>query len=313
MGSLRDRLKSAVNLLRDLAPALGADGLPLSDAECDDDDLELPGHRHPSSLLDHDGLATSDQHLQQPERFIDVGMQTLPVPPKPEDELLRGRVVTPSPRLPGGEPPTAVFSMSSEATETITTTTVVPPSQLPPPPPTKKKTGKKKRSALANAANPHHMKNYVPSRLLSDAPASSLGSGHHTSSSGSPSSLGGPGGLLSLLFPPPTRFLSATPRHKSRRSGNGSEPAPLGATVSSDEYVCVFCDYALFYSPDENRRRRTVGKRKKLLARRRRAKERASRGVAGKGKTLAPISRTQDDEDDEEDLCDGEEEGGKCR
>lgn len=79
--------------------------------------------------------------------------------------------------------------------------------------------------------------------------------------------------IANLLFPPPTRFLSAQPRRS--RSSNAQ---PHADDPPSDEYLCVFCSYDLFYGTSDAKRK-IVEKRKKTLARRRRAKERAS-GVA---------------------------------
>ena len=77
--------------------------------------------------------------------------------------------------------------------------------------------------------------------------------------------------ISNLLFPPPTRFLSAQPRRYRSSQPSADEPP-------SEEYLCVYCDYDLFYGTNDAKRK-VVEKRKKTLARRRRAKERAS-GVA---------------------------------
>ncbi|KAG5641588.1 hypothetical protein DXG03_004689, partial [Asterophora parasitica] len=69
---------------------------------------------------------------------------------------------------------------------------------------------KKKRSALANASNPHHLRNYVPSRLPHSAPPSAGGD--------------------DLLSPLPLRFLSAT--SKKSRGGAGVQ-----LTNPADEWI----------------------------------------------------------------------------
>lgn len=104
----------------------------------------------------------------------------------------------------------------------------------------------------------------VPTRLLSEQPPSTTTN---------PASL-----LANLLFPPPIRFLSAQPARY--RSSNATPPGPDDPT--SEDYVCCFCDYELFYGSSAQSKK-AVEKRKKMLARRRRAKERAS-GVANGSK-----------------------------
>ncbi|CDZ98311.1 trna guanine-n1-methyltransferase [Phaffia rhodozyma] len=150
-----------------------------------------------------------------------------------------------------------------------------------PPASTKKKPGKKKRSALANAGNPHHMKNYVPTRLVSDQTV------NHVS--------GNAPFMSSLLFPTSSRFLAAKP-NRYRSSAYMTDEA------ASEEYICIFCDYSLFYGSTEASKK-AVAKRKKTLARRRRAKERAS-GVAN-GLAKKSVERVHDDDEDDWD-CDEE-------
>lgn len=154
-----------------------------------------------------------------------------------------------------------------------------------------KRSKKKKRSALANASNPHHLRNYVPSWL----PSSNSGSGPAGSGF-----LGGWGGaaLLSVtlaqaaqsfLGPPPLRFLTADRRRPGEpawEAQHGSalsipKPAP-GMAVIPDEWMCSFCEYDLFFG-SEGAFRRAVKARKKILRRRRRARERAARAANGQG------------------------------
>ncbi|KAL4259428.1 hypothetical protein AB1N83_010163 [Pleurotus pulmonarius] len=113
-----------------------------------------------------------------------------------------------------------------------------------------RKSKKKKRSALANASNPHHLRNYVPSRLPNAAPVVQNNS----------------------LSPLPLRFLAADiPRHK--------EKALVSSTA--DEWICALCEYKLFYG-DEHEYRTAIKNRKKVLKRRRRARERAAAAASGK-------------------------------
>jgi len=128
---------------------------------------------------------------------------------------------------------------------------------------------KKKRSALANASNPHHLRNYIPSRLPQQPTTLSQ------------TSLA----AANLLSPPPLRFLSAQIPPKRRKMGD----VPLSDSMSTlaaplDEWICANCEYNLFYG-DEASFRRSIKNRKKILSRRRRARERAAAAASG----IAPL------------------------
>ncbi|GLB43287.1 hypothetical protein LshimejAT787_1301880 [Lyophyllum shimeji] len=128
---------------------------------------------------------------------------------------------------------------------------------------------KKKRSAMANASNPHHLRNYVPSRLP-----------HHSSPADANAN------NSNLLSPLPLRFLSADIPPRRRGSGGGkksggSVQAVGSLTNPSEEWICAFCEYALFYGDEEGSYRRAVRNRKKILRRRRRARERAAAAASG--------------------------------
>lgn len=134
-----------------------------------------------------------------------------------------------------------------------------------------KKKKKKKRSALANASNPHHLRNYVPSRLPNSGPTNPTDAAQN------------------LLSPLPVRFLNANlppsdtaaPRTKDARKTPTSVPEPPSLTDPSDEWICPFCEYNLFYG-DERAFQRALRSRKKVLRRRRRARERAAAAANGK-------------------------------
>jgi hypothetical protein len=141
------------------------------------------------------------------------------------------------------------------------------------------KTKKKKRSALANASNPHHLRNYVPSRV-------SHSGGYSASSAYGQSQSNNALGPLAL------KFLSATlpPRRKGRIPGGEN----LGPSLvrPETEWICPFCEYSLFYS-DDAAMHRAVKNRRRILARRRDARERAAAAASG---AIAP--RSQDVTDD---------------
>jgi hypothetical protein len=148
---------------------------------------------------------------------------------------------------------------------------------------------KKKRSALANASNPHHLKNYVPSRLPH--------SGHHQ-----PNPAQTNGRSQSFLGAPPLRFLSAEVPPRRWKKQYVTPLAPV--TNPEDEWICAFCEYELFYG-DDAEYRRAVRMRKKVLRRRRRARERAAAAAAGGNSTSKVPDRSMkqeyDDDDDDED------------
>ena len=125
---------------------------------------------------------------------------------------------------------------------------------------------KKKRSALANASNPHHLRNYVPSRLP------------HTGGGDGPGTQGQNGANANTIWPLPVRFLSAEipPR---RRKKTATVPL-IQLKHPGEEWICAFCEYDLFYGEDAGYRR-SVRSRKKILKRRRRARERAAAAAAG--------------------------------
>lgn len=122
---------------------------------------------------------------------------------------------------------------------------------------------KKKRSALAIASNPHHRRNYVPSRLPQSGQANPAQAALNA---------------LNYLGPPPFRFLSAEIPTRRRKKSQGLPTAQL--TNPADEWICPFCEYELFYGNDPDYRR-GVRNRKKILRRRRRA-ERAAANVTAK-------------------------------
>ena len=123
---------------------------------------------------------------------------------------------------------------------------------------------KKKRSTLAIASNPHHRRNYVPSRLPQSGTANPAQAAVNAQN---------------YLGPPPFRFLSAEiPTRRSKKSQTTPPTAQL--TNPADEWICPFCEYELFYGNDLDYRR-SVRNRKKILRRRRRA-ERAAANVTAK-------------------------------
>ena len=137
---------------------------------------------------------------------------------------------------------------------------------------------KKKRSALANASNPHHLRNYVPSRLPQQPPPLTQASLN----------------AANFLTPPPLRFLSAEIPPRRRKKG-GHTPTPFQSTLTQplDEWICASCEYNLFYG-EELAFGRAVKNRKKILSRRRRARERAAAAAAG-GAVAPALPPSKDD------------------
>ncbi|KAL0955187.1 hypothetical protein HGRIS_004094 [Hohenbuehelia grisea] len=148
--------------------------------------------------------------------------------------------------------------------------------------PKPRKPKKKKRSTLANASNPHHLRNYVPSRLPNSGP---LNPNNATQQTG--------------LGPFPLRFLAADlpPSRRKKAQPATAAPAPVSP---AEEWICAFCEYELFYG-DENEYRRALRNRKKILKRRRRARERAAAAASGvRPKASEKASSLSDDYDEAE-------------
>ncbi|KAF5332122.1 hypothetical protein D9611_008182 [Ephemerocybe angulata] len=198
-----------------------------------------------------------------------------------------------------------------------------PQSQLSPHIIPSSKPKKKKRSAMANASNPHHLRNYVPSRL----PHSTEGGGGHGGNAGLNAGYG-------LLGPLPVRFLTAElpPRRgnagvnspssangagKKKGSVNGGAGSGGGTGTSggaavgpaTDEWMCAFCEYDLFFG-DDAAFRKAVSSRKKILKRRRRARERAAAaangvknyGKGGQGSAGPVVGESEGEEEEDFDL-----------
>ncbi|KAJ3922462.1 hypothetical protein F5877DRAFT_33767 [Lentinula edodes] len=169
---------------------------------------------------------------------------------------------------------------------------------------------KKKRSALANASNPHHLRNYVPSRLPYTA-------------GGCPSNANGMNQANGNdLGPFPIRFLSAEiPPRRSNRSkrSQAQEQQQLSTSLTNpaDEWLCVFCEYELFFG-DEGEYRKALRRRKTVLKRRRRARERAAAAASGQSKLStakksqqpAPVAATHDSEEEGDDEDNYEDDAG---
>ncbi|TCD71798.1 hypothetical protein EIP91_003141 [Steccherinum ochraceum] len=130
---------------------------------------------------------------------------------------------------------------------------------------------KKKRSALANASNPHHLRNYVPSRLPHNGQLSTAQALANTQN---------------LISPLPMRFLAADvpPRRRSKSDRNITPISTL--SNPSEEWICPFCEYDLFFG-DESALSKATRSRKKILRRRRRARERAAAAASGTGSATA--------------------------
>lgn len=143
---------------------------------------------------------------------------------------------------------------------------------------------KKKRSALANASNPHHLRNYVPSRVPNQGLLSAAQLGANTQN---------------MLSPLPHVFLSAQIPARRGTPQRGSTVTSQ-MTSQGEEWICPTCEYRLFYG-DEQGYRMGVRNRKKILKRRRRARERAAAAANGSG-TGVGIHGKGSGFDDEEDL-----------
>lgn len=205
-----------------------------------------------------------------------------------------------------GEQPAEFLEMPQKGADALNRQQTQPqqtaPSQSLSQAPTPKKGKKKKRSTLANASNPHHLRNYVPSRLPHAAGGGGSTGGNH-----------GPGNQAanaSLLWPLALKFLSAElpPRKRKGANGGGQNGVNVQSlpqlVVPQEEWICSFCEYSLFYG-DEAEYRRSVRNRKKILKRRRRARERAAAAASGVNAAMksatgaAPVTEKTRVEDEE--------------
>ncbi|KAJ7510245.1 hypothetical protein B0H11DRAFT_2415066 [Mycena galericulata] len=127
---------------------------------------------------------------------------------------------------------------------------------------------KKKRPALANASNPHHLRNYANANTQS------------------------------YFGPLPLRFLSVDIPPRRRRGRSKKAPAPAVeqpvVTNPAEEWSCAFCESDLFYRNDRQHRR-AVRNRKKIPRRRRRARERAAAVASGTRRAKAQPEKPQEE------------------
>ncbi|KAH9031008.1 hypothetical protein EDB85DRAFT_1389014 [Lactarius pseudohatsudake] len=142
-------------------------------------------------------------------------------------------------------------------------------------------TKKKKWLALANASNPHHLRNYVPSRVPNPCRFSAAQIGADMQNLPSP--------LLLLADQIP-----------QRRGAQQRLMAAASQLANPAEWICPACEYRLFYG-DERGYRMGVRSRKKILKRRRRPRERAAAAANGSG-TGVGVHGKGSGFDDEEDL-----------
>lgn len=134
---------------------------------------------------------------------------------------------------------------------------------------------KKKKRRSRRTADPHQIKNYIPSRQVSATAGAPQ----------PPTAAQAALNLKNFVSPHPISFLSAEPPRRTR------DRVPVAASSlppvqPMDEWICSFCEFKLFYG-DESACRRAIRARKKLLNRRRRARERAAAAASGQGKLLS--------------------------
>ncbi|GAA6036660.1 hypothetical protein JCM8097_001281 [Rhodosporidiobolus ruineniae] len=158
-----------------------------------------------------------------------------------------------------------------------------PAAALPPPPPPlppskPKKKGRKKRSAHANAHNVHHRDNYIPSRL---AGQSSSSAHHHSSSTPTPGQHPHADGASSP-------FPSSWPASPEAVAAAGSYAGTCanGHFCGPDEYLCLFCEYEIWYG-EEPLLLKAIRKRKGVLGRRKKARDRAEKATQGQQQAAA--------------------------
>ncbi|BGP44751.1 hypothetical protein JCM10450v2_000565 [Rhodotorula kratochvilovae] len=169
-----------------------------------------------------------------------------PLPPAP--------VAAPA-SLPPAPPPSAALP--------------APPAPPLPPTPTRKpaaKKGRKKRAAHANALNVHHRDNYIPSRLPSHTPSAN-GVAHDANG---------------------TPYLTSWPASEEALASAGPYASTCGGGhfCGPDEWLCLFCEYELFYG-EEPLLYKAIRKRHNILKVRKKAKDRATKATQGAPGTSA--------------------------
>lgn len=167
-----------------------------------------------------------------------------PAPVSKSADPVAKPATVPAPAPPSSAPPVA----AKPATAKTTSSPEPPATPVAPAVKDAKKGKKKKRSALANANNVHHRDNYIPSRLPSQdsAPADEA--------SGS----------------------SAPHVHPHAPHPNGSS-----FFAGTDEWLCAFCEYEIFYG-EPSLLALATRRRKKVLRIRRKAQARARKATAEK-------------------------------
>ncbi|KAL7343894.1 tRNA guanine-N1-methyltransferase [Rhodotorula toruloides] len=179
------------------------------------------------------------------------------VPPTPHATPKRNTTVPARPAQP--PVPASAAAPPAEQPAAPAPPPAVPLPPAPPAPPVRtatKKKGKKKRSAHANALNVHHRDNYVPSRLPSTPQQTHDGS---TSAH-------------MLSWPASDEALASAGPYAGTCGG--------GHFCGPDEWLCLFCEYELFYG-EEPLLLKAVRKRKGVLKVRKQARERASKAAQG--------------------------------
>ncbi|KAK4691683.1 hypothetical protein P7C70_g9297, partial [Phenoliferia sp. Uapishka_3] len=166
---------------------------------------------------------------------------------------------------PGVEPISDRSSFAGlPASTTTTSTSTVPPLPLSRKPPPLKK-GRKKRSAHANANNVHHRDNFVPSRIP----------GNNTHGTGGERGREEESPLTS--WPASDEAVAAANANGGARGGRGREESWFRG---SEEWMCLFCEYEVFYG-EECLLSKAIRNRKKILKVRQKARERASKAANG--------------------------------
>ncbi|GAA6023601.1 hypothetical protein JCM11491_006050 [Sporobolomyces phaffii] len=128
------------------------------------------------------------------------------------------------------------------------------------------KKGRKKRAAHANAHNVHHRDNYVPSRI--PAATTVQTTNHHPQSQSS-----GDASLGPMSWPASDAAIAAAGPYAATCGG--------GHYCDPDEWLCLFCEYQLFYG-EEPALYRAMRKRKGVLKVRHKAKDRAMKATQGR-------------------------------
>ena len=111
-----------------------------------------------------------------------------------------------------------------------------------------------------------------------------------------------------LLFSPPMRLLSARPQRKTAPLPGGAAVPQVTHTAPEDDYICCFCETALFFGT-EKARKSAIRQRRAEIKRRETIRAKAKNVVEGR----ASFRIDDYDYGDADDHCGDDDGHGRCK